>query len=331
MPVVSIIVPVYQVEAYIERCMQSIVVQTYRDFEVLLVDDCGMDHSVAIAEKVLQQLPENISYKVIRRKQNGGLSAARNTGIESASGALYYFLDSDDWIAPTFLEKMVASLIAHPVQMVTCNINRVELKDGAVVKSELFKPSPFKGLIRAKDFLFALWKDKETAYIWRNLYKKELFATVRFPENAVFEDALTLPYLLDIADKIYILDEALYYYLDRPGSITNTVNPQIKGLYTAFVAMKQYFHDKYQNKDMDTVMAHFAAINLLNVILLLTLRVRRYNEAKGYYHIWQNEFPWTDIPTILQQKDLKRGFWLGLFKFSPRLFMLLYRLNYARK
>lgn len=116
---ISIIIPIYNVAPYVEQCIQSVIDQTYKDLEIIIVDDCGTDNSMEIAERIISENENkngkpNIVFKIIRHDHNRGLSAARNTGILAATGDYLYFLDSDDWLLPECIEKMVGCLKAYP-------------------------------------------------------------------------------------------------------------------------------------------------------------------------------------------------------------------------
>ena len=108
LPKVSIVIPVYNVEPYIEECLQSVMRQTYGGkIECILVDDCGIDNSIEIAEQLIKAYNGPIDFKVLHHENNRGLSAARNTGIDASSGDYVYFLDSDDWISDDCIEKLM--------------------------------------------------------------------------------------------------------------------------------------------------------------------------------------------------------------------------------
>ena len=111
---VSIIIPIYNVAPYIEQCIESVINQTYTDIEVLLVDDCGTDNSIDIANRIINEYEGPITFQIIHHDHNRGLSAARNTGIEASHGEWLYFLDSDDWIIPECISLMVESMKNHP-------------------------------------------------------------------------------------------------------------------------------------------------------------------------------------------------------------------------
>lgn len=111
---VSIIIPVYNVASYIEECLRSVDIQTYKDIEVIIVDDCGTDNSMELAVRFVESSARKELYTIVGHECNKGLSAARNTGILEATGNYLYFLDSDDWIEPDCIEKMVRCVQAYP-------------------------------------------------------------------------------------------------------------------------------------------------------------------------------------------------------------------------
>ena len=111
---VSIIIPVYNVASYIEECIQSVLDQTYPDLEVVLVDDCGTDHSMELAENLIRKSNRSSIFRIEKHDRNRGLSAARNTGIKTATGEYLYFVDSDDKISQDCIEKLVQFVRSYP-------------------------------------------------------------------------------------------------------------------------------------------------------------------------------------------------------------------------
>ena len=111
---VSVIIPIYNVAPYIERCLLSVITQTYDALEIVLIDDCGVDDSMKIAESTLQNVEHLRIVKILHHEKNRGLSAARNTGIMAATGRYLFFLDSDDWIKPDCIQQMVERIVLYP-------------------------------------------------------------------------------------------------------------------------------------------------------------------------------------------------------------------------
>lgn len=208
---VSVIVPVFNVEKYIDRCVESIVNQTYNNIEILLVDDGSKD---AGGEKIDAWSSRDARIRAIHR-ENGGLSAARNTGIENASGDYLIFVDSDDWIHKRMVEKLVDSL--EYGEIVCCGMIRTDGKKE--VDIEWYAE---KQVISGVDAVKLLVGDSIfTSHVQKNIFPKWLFDQVRFPEGKVYEDIRTAHKLFLQVNTVCILPDHYYYYFERSDSITN--------------------------------------------------------------------------------------------------------------
>lgn len=207
---ISIIVPVYKVEEYLDCCIQSIVDQTYRDLEIILVDDGSPDGCGAMCDAWAEK---DGRIKVIH-KENGGLSDARNAGLEMAEGKYIAFVDSDDWIRPEMYEKLLAAMEKEKADISACNILSC-FPDGesAYGCDEYTVGDPEK-------ILSMLYDDtKYPVCAWNKLYRRELWDALRFPVGKICEDAFTTYRLVDKARKIVQIPEALYCYRIRESSI----------------------------------------------------------------------------------------------------------------
>lgn len=213
---ISVIVPIYNVEKYLSRCIDSILAQTYQNFELILVNDGSTDNSGQICDAYLKK-DERIE---VLHKANGGLSDARNAGIEKARGAYFLFVDSDDYIAADMLERLYGGLIRENADLAMCGFQAVDesgasvvdmssagLKSGSYNKDDIFEES---GRADGWNYIVA----------WNKLYKKKLFDTVRFEKGKLHEDEFIFHLILDQCKKIVVLEEKLYYYLQRAQSIT---------------------------------------------------------------------------------------------------------------
>ncbi|MGK6353277.1 glycosyltransferase family 2 protein [Parapedobacter sp. DT-150] len=242
---VSVIIPVYNVEQYIEKCILSVLSQTYRHFEIIVVNDKTLDQSIELANAILSKQVE-IPYQIIHMPENSGISAARNTGIEAAKGDHLLFIDSDDWIEPEMLQKLVGASEQQNADMVFCRVRQVyEQSD----RFEVLKSLP-EGLWNKQESLLRLFKGDYPTHIYKILISKSLFDGIRFPIGIVYEDVLTLPYLLDNANTIYFIDDVLYNYLQRPGSLTKSYNAKLEGVVREFTAMDRYFQDRLTDKKL---------------------------------------------------------------------------------
>lgn len=215
---ISVIVPVFKVEAYLSRCIDSILKQTFKDFQLILVDDGSPDK----CPKICDEYAELDSRIVVLHKKNAGLSAARNTGIdfvlEKGESDWISFIDSDDWIHEKFLETLFNAVTEHNVPISSCCWQRIDREEDAIqpedFSSVLISPSEdYKS--RRNDY------DVDT-YAWRFLYHKDLFKDVRYPVGKHWEDLSTTYKLLFQAEKIAHIPSVLYYYFARSDSIARS-------------------------------------------------------------------------------------------------------------
>lgn len=211
---VSIIVPVYNVEAYLARCIDSILCQTYSNLEIILVDDGAKDASGAICDAYARKEPR---IRVIH-KENGGLSSARNAGIDIARGDYLEFVDSDDWIEPDAVENMLALALEHGTQLVVGGRFDVNGKTGEKTvglcprRQEVISGPELVGRI-------FLW-DQCDSSACDKLFHRRLFRQIRFPYGKVCEDVPVMYRIVLDAGRAAMLDRPVYNYFHRPGSIT---------------------------------------------------------------------------------------------------------------
>lgn len=217
-PLISVIVPVYRVEEYLERCVKSILSQTYENLEVILVDDGSPDQCPAICDACAEK---DARVKVIHQ-ENKGLSGARNAGIDAASGEYLAFVDSDDYVSPHFIEELYQLLQDTGCAIGQCRFSYVK-GDGLVEEGD----SAFC-IYRGESLMEQLYgpEEKATCFVvaWNKLYRAELFKEtgIRYPEGRIHEDEATTYRLFHEAKKLAFLDRALYgYYTENGGSITS--------------------------------------------------------------------------------------------------------------
>ena len=205
-PLISVIVPIYNVEQYLDKCINSILNQTYHNLEIILVDDGSPDNCGSICDQysVMDQ-----RVKVIH-KQNGGLSDARNAGLDMANGDFIAFVDSDDTIMPEMMEKLYERIVVDRSDMALCGCKRVNKKGEILL--EFFLPDNVLtgfGALEASyeynGFLFSL--------TWNKLYKKHLFQHIRFPVGKYHEDEYTTYLIIDQCSRVSIIRQAFYIYL----------------------------------------------------------------------------------------------------------------------
>ncbi|HEY8889937.1 MAG TPA: glycosyltransferase [Clostridium sp.] len=215
-PLISIIVPIYKVENYIRNCVDSILNQTYKNLEVILVDDGSPDNCGSICEEY--SLKDN-RIKTIHKK-NGGLSSARNAGLDIARGEYIGFIDSDDWIESDMYDSLYNALIEYNADISVCG--RYIVKENRITT---ISDSEKAQIFTRREALAELVLDEYSGmknFAWDKLYKKELFENIRYPEGKYFEDIFTTYKLFSKSTKIVDIKSPKYYYLMREDSICGT-------------------------------------------------------------------------------------------------------------
>lgn len=226
---VTIIIPVYNISNYIERCLDSVIRQTYKNIECIIVDDGSLDDSLGICKKKISEYNGPIKFYILQHNCNKGLSAARNTGTESATGDYIYYLDGDDEISSDCIETLMFSVFADDnMEMVQGDYCRCITTS----KQRKSKDISFTYLFSNNDAHLHFFKYK-TIYIsaWNKLLKRSFINkfNLRFRDNLIFEDYLWSFYLVKYLQYVCVVNKVTYKYLDRPGSIVKGTNIDIKG------------------------------------------------------------------------------------------------------
>lgn len=216
MPQISVIVPIYKVEQYLERCVDSILNQTFTDFELVLVDDGSPDNCGVICDEYAKK-DERI---VVIHKENGGLSDARNAGIEwalkNSDSEWITFIDSDDWVHIDYLEYLYNSAKKNNTDISVCHFARVSEWD-----SKTNTKVPLSANVYTPEDFYV--KENVNAVVaWGKLYKKKLWTDIRYPYGKIHEDEFTTYKLLFKCNMITVLDCELYYYYINPNGIMNS-------------------------------------------------------------------------------------------------------------
>ncbi len=222
-PLLSVIIPVYQVEKYIGQCLDSVLAQTYTNLDIILVDDGGTDSSVDICREY-QKKDKRIR---IISQENGGLSKARNVGVEHAYADLVTFIDSDDFIHPNMFATMIRYIEEHNLDIISCTSTRKN-----IVIKEMIGTGKLECYDHRTAVSMGLKDDNVSA--WGKIYKKELLDKVQFPVGRVFEDLGTLYKIFNECNKVGWIDYQFYHYIKRENSITQRsfrVKPKYDSLY----------------------------------------------------------------------------------------------------
>lgn len=214
---VSVVVPVYNVEKYIRHCLDSLVNQKYRDLQIILIDDGSEDHSGDICDEYAHSY-SNIE---VYHKENGGLSEARNYGMQYATGEWLSFIDSDDIVSLEFFDKLLYAAKEDCLDIVVADYFKVPEKQIGVLPKEKGRGNVkvWKGIEGTKELLY---QKSFTTSAWGKIYKTVLFKNISFPVGKLHEDVGTIYKVFEKAQRIGYLERKLYYYLQRDTSIIHT-------------------------------------------------------------------------------------------------------------
>lgn len=209
---ISVIVPIYKVEAYLDKCVQSIVDQTYTNLEIILVDDGSPDR----CGQMCDVWAEKDSRIRVIHKENGGLSDARNAGLAVATGQLVSFIDSDDWIDPEFLQTLYEALKQNDAQIAECGIRLVD-GEGRVLSRRGPGKSETIGKIEALRRL--VLEDGIYQTVWNKLYRRDVIGDILFEKGKYNEDDFWTYQIFDRIERLALVERPMLNYLQRGGSI----------------------------------------------------------------------------------------------------------------
>lgn len=265
MPKFSIVVPMYNVEEYIEKCVSSILNQTFTDFELIIVDDGATDNSAKKAQKFVDENPEKI--KLIHQ-ENKGLGGARNTGLENATGEYIWFIDSDDSIKENALEEINAFIDKNQVEIVVFDYCTTDENDRILETVSCYdKANEVFSLESSPDMLFM------TNSAWNKVYKCSLFekTKVKFPDREWFEDLSTVIKLYPFADRVGYINQCFYCYFQRSGSIMYSKN--IERNIEIISAVDSLIRFYKENNLFDKYKDELEYLAVLHIYVLASVRV----------------------------------------------------------
>ncbi|MGM9658371.1 MAG: glycosyltransferase family 2 protein [Eubacteriales bacterium] len=287
-PLISIIVPVYNTEKYLSKCIESILAQTYTNFELILVDDGSPDRCPGICDEYAEK---DIRIKVIH-KENGGVSSARNCGLDIASGEYIGFVDSDDYIEPKMYEKMLHTITAFNVDLCFCRC-KAESSAGDFISES--PPDSEDRVFTREDMLDFLVHKRLAKYICppNKLYRKKLFAHNRYKIGKINEDEAIIHHIFGASDGTVFTNDILYRYVVRNGSIIHSrVSVKNLDMVDALIDRAEYFLDDQKKQHaasvyisaMDTLVTIYSQLDRTIDVQRTVARLRedilhRINEA----------------------------------------------------
>ncbi|MDR3046762.1 MAG: glycosyltransferase [Bacteroidales bacterium] len=242
LPIISIIVPVYNVENYVSKCIESIINQTYRNLEIIIINDGSSDKSGEICSSYA--IKDNRITLI--HQENQGLSMARNNALDIASGEYIGFVDSDDWIALDMYYTLYNNAVEYDADISMCNFYYVNQN------GEKSSYSNESNSIKVLEGVYKIAHNIRLSNncVWNRLYKRYLFNDIRFPKGKSFEDIFVMHRLVDNANKVVLSSQCKYYYLRRENSITlNPFNLNQMDNLKAYIERHTYISITYPNME----------------------------------------------------------------------------------
>ena len=312
-PLISVIVPVYNVEKYLKKCVDSITSQTYKNLEIFLVDDGSTDSS----GQICNEFEKNDARIKVIHKKNGGLSDARNAGLDRAKGQYYAFIDSDDYIQDNTIEIMLNAIKKNKSEIAVCNMIRF-LEEGETV--QFYCPTDHEVLYQGNQ----RYKTLNQPSVCNKLFEAKLFEGIRFPKEKYYEDTFVYHEVLYRANNIVLTGTDSYWYLSREDSIVG--QPQYTERYFDFIEAVYKRADFLLKHDVqpyakEACLSLYAAIaNAESNIEENTKTIEKFSIARKQYTLAYNELMKTK-----NQIGIKQKLRLMLLKYFPKLHVKIYR------
>lgn len=314
MPKVSIIVPVYNVEKYIDKCLSSLVNQTLNDIEIIIVNDGSIDNSEHIILKYKEKYPSKIVYL---KKENGGLSDARNFGMPYAKGDYIAFLDSDDYVELDTYEKLYNRAIQTDADMVECDFYW-EYSDKKIHDTS------------------ANYKDESDMYAnarvvaWNKLYKKDLIINsgIKFPKGLRYEDLEFFYKILPQLKKIELINEPLIHYVQRDDSITYVQNEKTADIFAILDNIINYYkwinlYNEY-NQELEYMYVRILfGSSFKRMLNIKDKETRRKLLMDSYFNAFENFPDWKSNKILNSKKSLKNLFLKSINIYTYKLYCFI--------
>lgn len=316
MPKVSVIVPVYNVEKYLEKCLKSLVGQTLMDMEIIIVNDGSTDNSKEIVEKIRKQFPNKIIYV---EKENGGLSDARNYGIPYAKGEYIAFFDSDDYVEKDMYKKMYEIAQKENSDMVECDFyweypDRQKEDIGQIYEGK-------------KEMI-----EKVRVMACNKLIRREILekANIRFPKGLRYEDVEFTYKLIPYLEKVSFLKEPCFHYIQREGSISNVQNERTKEIFEVLEHVLQYYkqqgiYEKYQ-VELEYIYARYAFCSSFLRMVKIPDKKTRKKLLKETWKKVNEKFPnWKKNEILRNHKSGKNLYMRSLNSITFKIYSQIFR------
>ena len=314
---VSVIVPAYNVENYIERCLESLVNQTLKETEIIVVDDGSTDGTKQKIEAFLSKYPDKIRYL---EKQNGGLSDARNYGIPYAQGKYIGFVDSDDYVELNMFEEMYKKAEEENSDMVECDFIWEYPNKQRVDKGRIYSN-------KKEAFIYA------RVVAWNKLIRKETLekANIKFPKGLRYEDTEFFYKLLPSLQKISFVKTPMVHYIQRENSIANTQNERVKEIFEIWQNIFKFYKEnnlfeEYKNEIEYTYARFLLCSSLLRIVKVANKNTRKELEQRTWRELNQNFPNWKKNPILKKEKGAKNSYMKIVNKTNYKIFCKIFEI-----
>lgn len=291
---ISVIVPVYNAEKYIYKCVESICQQSYSNYELILINDGSKDKSLLIC-KEFSELDSRI---VVIDRPNGGASAARNTGLDAAKGDYIVFVDSDDYVSPDYLRNLYLAAKCRNFDIIQCNLQRVKNMD-MNNKEVLFRDQDVVEITKEQ----ALNQRKYKVSVCGKIYRKAIFDSFHFQESIIFEDDASYYIFIDRANKIGLLDETLYfYYLSDDSVMRNDKIDKSIAFIDIYKSRIEYFCERDNQVFIDGTYDRFCLVLMLTYSSSL-VKGNNINDRFEFLRLFKEYYPLVIKSPYVGMKD----------------------------
>lgn len=322
-PLVSVIIPVYNVRPYLIEALDSTLSQTYKNLEIIIIDDGSTDGSRAICDAYA----EKDDRVVVIHQENKGLSAARNMGLDRMTGDLVAFLDPDDAYDPSFIEETVAAMMRTDADLIVCRFT-VHRTTGTLHDHRSMRvfPSIEAGLLDRESALRALVDGRINFGTWNKLYKRDLWNGIRFPDGHVYEDINAIIDVCSQSHTVCVIDQPLYWHRIRPGSITRTCSQDnIRDWIMAFTQYAAYVEEHIPDVFTRDHLTRVRQLQLHGMIARYLQSSRQLGkDGKAFVHDLRNQIIASGRKTGIDSFDLRTKVLYVMICWCPWLLKAIY-------
>ncbi|MBP5208269.1 MAG: glycosyltransferase family 2 protein [Clostridia bacterium] len=284
---VSVIMPVYNVAAYLSEALDSVVNQSYDNLEIIVIDDGSTDGS----EKICDEYAEKDKRIRLIHQKNSGVSSTRNAALDAVTGDFVLFIDSDDAYDPDYVSTMLNAMTENDADMAICRFT-IHTTTGVMKRTgtEELRPPIGKGLYNRVEAMQAFAANTIHAYLWNKMYRKELWNDIRFPIGMLYEDIDVMYRIINLCDRICVIDNPLYLYRKRPGSITEQKTADsIKDWLTVCERMETFVEDNIPDIYTSDHLKIMKQDRLRRMIIYYDKFIPQKGEGSGEFRKWMRK------------------------------------------